>query len=519
MKNKFKLLGIIVLVALIGFFFASCGDEGGSGGTAEPPKTAMYSGAAADGSVYTLKIIEKSGKYAAQDGDSYILYLVKDGITKTSSGTVTVAGSTLTLKPASATVTFEIVINETGITSITGTITFTDNTTAPEPGPITPLPDAPENWPAVERWFKYNIENKPANTATLDYVVDNNGVCAITVGGKAVPPLNGNDGTDGETFYWNSLWRATACYAYTITAGKAYTYTFEAWTDADERPLNIQWYQDNDSVVYLATGWDTEGDWNITHCPPVFKITPTKTTYTLKSDGALPKSYIGELEFQCANQTGKFYVRMISITSEDAPIVITPSSFDAYLATLPDNSEATPYDVRMKISLLGDSGWWECWVIRDALHNHPNKFVRLDLNSDNVPIIEGSSFENCVNLLGIILPDSITTIKDWAFIGCGKLASVTLGSNVTTIMDGAFADCGSLASLTIPNKVNSIGDWAFGGCDNLTSVTFQGNIPSGAFHDEAFPGDLREKFYASNAANGTPGTYTRASGDWTWTKQ
>jgi hypothetical protein len=516
MKNKFKLFGIIALVAIMCSSFASCGDDdGGSGGTAEPPETAMYSGVTADGSVYTLKIIEKGGKYAAQDGDSYILYLTKDGITKESRGTVTVAGATLTLAPAaSAAVTFEIVINDTGITSITGTITFTDNTTAPEPGPITPLPDAPENWPAAERWSK-DVQGPP-NTATIDYKVDNKGVCEITVGGTAMPPLN--DAGSGQPEYWNSMWMASVGYEYTIVAGLTYTYTFEAWTESGDRPLVVQWYWDEETSGE-DTGYVTD-TYGKSPCLPAFKITSTPTTYTFTSNGSLPKSCTYSLNFQCANQIGKFYVRNISIKGEDAGTVILPLNLDAYLATLSNNTEAAPYDIKVKISMLGDSGWWECWVIRDALHKYPNKFVKLDLYSDNVPVIEGGSFEDCVNLLNIILPDSITTIKDWAFGGCGKLASVTLGSNLTTIMDGAFADCGSLASLTIPNKVNTIGDWAFGGCDGLTSVTFQGNIPSGAFHENALPlGDLRAKFYAANAANGTPGTYTRASGGETWTKQ
>jgi hypothetical protein len=35
-----------------------------------------------------------------------------------------------------------------------------------------------------------------------------------------------------------------------------------------------------------------------------------------------------------------------------------------------------------------------------------------------------------------------------------------------------------------------------------------------------FPGDLRDKFYATDFVNGTPGTYTRPSGDsYTWTRQ
>jgi len=75
--------------------------------------------------------------------------------------------------------------------------------------------------------------------------------------------------------------------------------------------------------------------------------------------------------------------------------------------------------------------------------------------------------------------------------------------------------------------VTSISDLAFSGCSVLTSVTFQGTIATAKFGNNAFGisaysgyiGDLRDKFYATNSANGTPGTYTRASGGDTWTKQ
>jgi hypothetical protein len=311
MKNLVKWIGIIALAAIVGLAMVSCGDDGGGGAT-EPSETAMYSGIAEDGSKYTLKVIEKTGRYAAQDGDSYILYLVKNGETKTSSGTVTAIGNLLTLKPTSITITFTIKIDETGIgiTDISGTITFDDRTEAPAPGPIEPLPDVPENWPVVERWSKW-VNDTPANTATLNYEVNSNTeVCTITVGGRAVPPLNGDGGTDGEVFYWHSTWYVNASYAYTIVAGKTYTYRFEAWTDGLERALNVQWYNDNDFAVYFATGYGGDPP-----CPPVFKITSERKTYTLTSDGPLPKSFMGNLEFQCSNQSGRFYVNVLSIDS------------------------------------------------------------------------------------------------------------------------------------------------------------------------------------------------------------
>jgi hypothetical protein len=56
-------------------------------------------------------------------------------------------------------------------------------------------------------------------------------------------------------------------------------------------------------------------------------------------------------------------------------------------------------------------------------------------------------------------------------------------------------------------------------------VIFQGTIPASEFDYYAFGdyddyiGGLREKFYATDPDNGTPGTYTRASGGTVWTKQ
>jgi hypothetical protein len=84
-------------------------------------------------------------------------------------------------------------------------------------------------------------------------------------------------------------------------------------------------------------------------------------------------------------------------------------------------------------------------------------------------------------------------------------------------------------SFTIPNSVTSIGAGAFYYCSSLASVTFQGTIASNNFGEfsyggwnSPFEGDLRTKFYATNASNGTRGTYTTTAPvdrDSVWTKQ
>jgi uncharacterized repeat protein (TIGR02543 family) len=138
---------------------------------------------------------------------------------------------------------------------------------------------------------------------------------------------------------------------------------------------------------------------------------------------------------------------------------------------------------------------------------------------DSVTTIGDSAFNGCTSLASITIPDSVTTIGDYAFMNCTSLTSVTFEgtSKVTTIGDYAFSYCTSLASITIPNSVTTIGDYAFMNCTSLTSVTFEGIIASGNFNTTTpFPGNLRTAFYATDNANGTPGSYVRESNGTAW---
>jgi len=130
MKNNARLVWIIALIAIIALMAACPADD-------SEPQTVTYSGKDND-SIYTLKITE-GARYAAQDGDSYVLTVTTSGTTKTSSGTVTVAGATLTLTPSGSTTTFTITVDASGIIEMSGTITFNDSTTAAAPTTVTPL--------------------------------------------------------------------------------------------------------------------------------------------------------------------------------------------------------------------------------------------------------------------------------------------------------------------------------------------------------------------------------------------
>jgi len=157
------------------------------------------------------------------------------------------------------------------------------------------------------------------------------------------------------------------------------------------------------------------------------------------------------------------------------------------------------------------------------------KYVNLNLSGNALTTIPKNAFYDestgkaCDMLVAITIPGSVTSIEEYTFYGHTSLANVTMPNGVTSIGYMAFVDCTSLANVTIGNSVTSIGGFAFEGCKNLTSVTFQGTIPSSGFVDNEIFGSSGDNGYIGDLSNkylaGGAGTYKRASGSTTWTKQ
>ncbi|MDR0472203.1 MAG: leucine-rich repeat domain-containing protein, partial [Treponema sp.] len=148
------------------------------------------------------------------------------------------------------------------------------------------------------------------------------------------------------------------------------------------------------------------------------------------------------------------------------------------------------------------------------------------LTSVNIPnsvtSIGMEAFYNCANLVSVTLSNNMVYLTNGVFQGCTKLNNITIPANIQWIQERVFYNCSGLTSITIPASVTEVGGNAFRGCTGLTSVTFSGGLAMSRFSSTAFNGlgDIRDKFYAANAANGTPGRYMRSSGTATvWAKQ
>jgi len=150
--------------------------------------------------------------------------------------------------------------------------------------------------------------------------------------------------------------------------------------------------------------------------------------------------------------------------------------------------------------------------------NSEDKMTALVTTTDKITWEDNTETDAPATLVPVIEDEGLSISSDGVLISyTGSGGEVKIPHRVTSIGDLAFNGCASLTSVTIPDSVTSIGYGAFYMCTSLASVTFQGLIAESNFSPAlTFPGVLRDKYLAN--PGGGIGTYTRPTGEFTWTK-
>ncbi len=98
----------------------------------------------------------------------------------------------------------------------------------------------------------------------------------------------------------------------------------------------------------------------------------------------------------------------------------------------------------------------------------------------SVTSVGAYAFDNCSNLVNVVLPDTVTTLGNGAFRNCVKLTNIVIPSNVTKINFDAFTGCTGLTSVTFGenSQIETIGSTVFDGCTGLTSLVIPRSVTS-----------------------------------------
>lgn len=100
---------------------------------------------------------------------------------------------------------------------------------------------------------------------------------------------------------------------------------------------------------------------------------------------------------------------------------------------------------------------------------------------DTLIVTSGEAIaENTVSgwdyLKSVTLPDTLKTIGDLGFAHCELLEQISLPEGLTSIGANAFYNCASIEQFNLPDSVESIGNYAFGKCASLETVSLSKSL-------------------------------------------
>lgn len=114
----------------------------------------------------------------------------------------------------------------------------------------------------------------------------------------------------------------------------------------------------------------------------------------------------------------------------------------------------------------------------DRSSSHFDISSDISYNGKTYPVIaiSNAAFFRNMNLISVVIPNSIISIGSSAFSECSNLKDIVLPNSLTELGERAFEDCSSLESINIPKTLTHIGAHTFNCCSSLTNIKMNSTL-------------------------------------------
>jgi len=137
--------------------------------------------------------------------------------------------------------------------------------------------------------------------------------------------------------------------------------------------------------------------------------------------------------------------------------------------------EATPEDLRYTLSEDGTA------TITGYNGNSWGVIIPAEIDGHKVTTIGEYAFSSS-DIIGIRLPNTITSIENSGFHSCDNLREINFPEGLAKIGNLAFNGCDSLKAIQLPNSITTMGTNVFFSCTSLREVTYPKNLTEGGWN-------------------------------------
>lgn len=193
----------------------------------------------------------------------------------------------------------------------------------------------------------------------------------------------------------------------------------------------------------------------------VYGICGDKLEWKIYTDGVLKISGYGEME-DYTSTNAPWYNNRKSITTIIIEDGVTKIGEYAFSGCINLNNITIPNSV----VYIGNKAFSECRKLTTAGPIGSGCSYEFGWR-DSIP---DNAFNECGNLISVILPREILSIGNNAFYDCKRLTNIALPEGLQSLGEQAFYGCETIESIKIPESVTSIGDRAFEYCIEMKSI-------------------------------------------------